>query len=401
MEITVGVRRKRGRPRKRQGAEEANRSDLKILGNEIVEIPNTDSDSQYLHFLQNIASDESQLVFEYTEGDRETRFLTYEVDDKPLEYTLTRNGKKKSRDSRERRNAEKEMTFSASKRLWNETPRIVPEIQKGKGNVRIGRKSLVSRKNVELEDKSTVSCKRKRLSEEELKVDSCKIRSGKYPDMEDYRFFLGYMMDTETNPSNTHQNVPQGKRIEKTEVSFVPEIVAVDDHPFSDGDDNPFVAAKSRNVIDIDETNGGSGRIRNSWLREKVMDALRKPYSEKELYKLCRAASIRKPKIRERELRNGRTLSYTVGDLGKSVLHHHPDFSGLFLRRFGSAKFKYLLQLPLKDRHGALNLLRGLFFYIKYACHDDAFRPWMDDECLRTMLCTPSSANGHSRRNHS
>ncbi|GLU20668.1 hypothetical protein SLE2022_368560 [Rubroshorea leprosula] len=105
----------------------------------------------------------------------------------------------------------------------------------------------------------------------------------------------------------------------------------------------------------------------HSQFREKLMEILSLPYDEREYQLLWKNISNRKPKQRRRELR-GREVSYS-GAYGKSYLDYYPAV-------------KEKLQNE-KNRHKALNLLRGFFFWLKNLMHKGAFLPWLDSSCLK------------------
>lgn len=64
-------------------------------------------------------------------------------------------------------------------------------------------------------------------------------------------------------------------------------------------------------------------KTEKSKFREKLMDILRKPYDEEEYGKLLHDASIRKPKLGNRELRGRFAKSYELDSLAESYLQQH------------------------------------------------------------------------------
>ncbi|KAF7834105.1 uncharacterized protein G2W53_008964 [Senna tora] len=86
--------------------------------------------------------------------------------------------------------------------------------------------------------------------------------------------------------------------------------------------------------------------------REKLMEALKKPYCEKEYMELLQQSEQRKPVQNNRNLR-GRIIVYEENRAGKSLLDHHADVA----RRLDSAR---------DDHRRALNILRGFFYWLKW-----------------------------------
>ncbi|EOA39064.1 hypothetical protein CARUB_v10011723mg [Capsella rubella] len=145
--------------------------------------------------------------------------------------------------------------------------------------------------------------------------------------------------------------------------------IIVGDSPFMDEEDSPFVASKSYKVIDLDD---GSSDERSSWFRKEIMNILKQPYTETELVKLHKEASVHRVSSRHVELRNGTEFSFKTEKERPSYLDGYPDFNKM-----------YIDTLHEKDEYKALNLLRGFIFYLTNVVRDDAFKPWLDLECLK------------------
>ncbi|CAA0229215.1 unnamed protein product [Arabidopsis thaliana] len=147
------------------------------------------------------------------------------------------------------------------------------------------------------------------------------------------------------------------------------DIIVVGDCPFLEEEDSPFVPSKSYKVIDLDEE---SSDQRNSWFRREIMNVLKQPYTVTELKELHKEASVHGVSSRHIELRDGTEFSFPTNKKKPSYLDRYPDF-----------KKQYLDSLREKDERKALNLLRGFIFYITNVVRDDAFKPWLDQECLK------------------
>ncbi|KAL8030844.1 hypothetical protein ABFX02_14G312800 [Erythranthe guttata] len=103
--------------------------------------------------------------------------------------------------------------------------------------------------------------------------------------------------------------------------------------------------------------------------RKQVIDVLRKPYDREEYTELLMDIRQRKQEGRHRELRHGREGPCSVNKDGKSYLDHHPDLREVFLRF-------------VDDKPKCLNLFRGFFFWLQNFLQHEAFKPWLDEECL-------------------
>ncbi|KAI0491306.1 hypothetical protein KFK09_025566 [Dendrobium nobile] len=93
----------------------------------------------------------------------------------------------------------------------------------------------------------------------------------------------------------------------------------------------------------------------------KLMAVLSKPYDQQEHEMLWKHANFRKPVLRHKDLRN-QSKSFSTRQMGFSYLDHFPDLAK---------------KLEHSDPQQALNLLRGLFFWLKNLCHEGAYKPWI------------------------
>lgn len=97
----------------------------------------------------------------------------------------------------------------------------------------------------------------------------------------------------------------------------------------------------------------------------KLMAVLSKPYDKQEHEALWTHANFRKPVLRHKDLRN-QSKSFSTRQMGFSYLDHVPELA---------RKLKH------SDPEQALNLLRGLFFWLKNLCHEGAYKPWKSASC--------------------
>ncbi|KAG8389774.1 hypothetical protein BUALT_Bualt01G0013500 [Buddleja alternifolia] len=125
---------------------------------------------------------------------------------------------------------------------------------------------------------------------------------------------------------------------------------------------NPSVMNKESFVNPVSPTMGLE-------FRQQVIAVLRKPYDEQEYDKLWFDFELRTPERKHKELRNQRDRSCPTNRDGKSYLDHYPDLG----RK---------LRLCEDDKPKCLNLLRGLFFWLRNSVQSGSFLPWQDDECL-------------------
>ncbi|XP_010537348.1 PREDICTED: uncharacterized protein LOC104812078 [Tarenaya hassleriana] len=339
-----------------------------------------DTDPQYKFFLDNLREDGFLFMVEYNVSDGPPSCLTYEADDENVvenrKSRAVRNGKSLHRYSGSKRSSENVREgYNLRERKGKELRNLrnVPVVGKGnaqtsKGDIRQGRKNSAVKKKAKLKAKSFGSCKNMDVKDE-LVVDDC------------YKAHLMEMGHIKENPETKPEKLVEVKLEMDTESSCNSDIIAVADHPFSDDEYSPFVPAK-KYITDVDEEDEGPVEVSNSLFRKELMDVLRKPYDEMEFVNLYRDVSIQKITIQERDLRNGRVRRETK--ILSAYIDQHPDLRELFLPWDGSTEFKDFSVLPIKDRHRALNLLRGFFFYIKNMVRDGAFKPWLDKECLET-----------------
>ncbi|KAL7086172.1 hypothetical protein ACP275_14G323300 [Erythranthe tilingii] len=120
--------------------------------------------------------------------------------------------------------------------------------------------------------------------------------------------------------------------------------------------------------VNKDSNNLGDPSTRCEF-RKQVIDVLRKPYDREEYTELLMDIQQRKQEGRHRELRHGREGPCSVDKDGKSYLDHHPDLREVFLRF-------------VDNKPKCLNLFRGFFFWLQNFLQHEAFKPWLDEECL-------------------
>lgn len=62
---------------------------------------------------------------------------------------------------------------------------------------------------------------------------------------------------------------------------------------------------------------------KNTDFKEKLMNELKRPYCEEEHKRLLQEFRVRKPVRHHKDLRNGVSKTYEIGDLGKSFHDHN------------------------------------------------------------------------------
>ncbi|KAJ8541602.1 hypothetical protein K7X08_002418 [Anisodus acutangulus] len=116
---------------------------------------------------------------------------------------------------------------------------------------------------------------------------------------------------------------------------------------------NPFVPS----VVHCE--NLEDAPIIDSGYRKEVLNLLMRPYDEEEYKKLWKDIKMQIP-------------SSETNTPGKSLLSLHKAVN----REIKRANH---------DKDKRLNIMRGFFFWLEYLTREDAFQPWKDAECLRTM----------------
>ncbi|XP_052153706.1 uncharacterized protein LOC127771808 [Oryza glaberrima] len=100
----------------------------------------------------------------------------------------------------------------------------------------------------------------------------------------------------------------------------------------------------------------------DSDFKQRLLDALSKPFSRKEYIKLFDMASIRTPLVKLRQVRND-VKFYPTQEMGNSYFDHYPDLVD---------------QVMHTSFPNGLALMRGFFFWLQNNAHEDQFRPWVD-----------------------
>ncbi|KAJ8539823.1 hypothetical protein K7X08_014075 [Anisodus acutangulus] len=98
-----------------------------------------------------------------------------------------------------------------------------------------------------------------------------------------------------------------------------------------------------------------------------VKALLQMPYNQEEYIRLWELVKIRKPILKNMDLRNGKF--YSSGQLGRSYLDHHEDL-------------REKLKEVDNDNRQKLNILRGFFFWLQNLTQEGAFKPWTNPEWL-------------------
>lgn len=93
----------------------------------------------------------------------------------------------------------------------------------------------------------------------------------------------------------------------------------------------------------------------------KLRAVLSMPYDKKEHESLWKQANNRTPILRHKDLRS-QSKSFSTRQMGISYLEHFPELAK---------------KLENAEPEQALNLLRGLFFWLKNVCHEGSYQPWI------------------------
>ncbi|KFK44257.1 hypothetical protein AALP_AA1G235000 [Arabis alpina] len=304
----------------------------------------TNIDHQYMKLLDSFREDGDSFL-----SDNPLRSIRYDVDNGG--YDL-----REFKAAREDRN-----TTRVTKKNVESKPRVNASTEKSTEEAELRRRRN-SQRNVEAGKKEN--------SEGQMVLD------------ETYRSYLTWLMENSRSSRTDPEKEVQVKCEEYTMSSSDSDIIVVEDHPFLDEEDSPFVASKNYEAIDVDEDSGGDQRP--SWFRKEIMEVLKQPYTEEEYKELNQEASVRRLLTRCRELRDGREITYQTDQVRPSYLDRYPGF-----------KKKLEESLRENDRHRALNLLRGFIFYLTKLARDDAFLPWLDPECLK-IRCFPQESSSSS-----
>uniref|UniRef100_A0A1J3J1K1 Uncharacterized protein n=1 Tax=Noccaea caerulescens TaxID=107243 RepID=A0A1J3J1K1_NOCCA len=300
--------------------------------------------------------------------DNPLRCIRYEVDNggyDKREMKLVTDKKKRSREDRNTVRVTKKNDVESKRRHVQATSKKTAK-EAADSDLRPRERSVVTdEKSVEAMLRNSQEARDKDNTEDQMVV----------PD-ESYRAYLTRLVEKSIIPRADPEKEIQVKREEEDTMSLPgSDIIAVGDRPFEDEEESPFVPSKSYKVTDLEEeSDDNDDDQRSSWFRKEITNILKQPYNEKELLELKKEASERRSLTRCRELRDGRDIDYATEEKGPSYLDKYPIF-------------KRMLKEALrdKDRHRALNLLRGFIFYLTKVVRHDAFKPWRDRECLKIM----------------
>ncbi|KAI4389750.1 hypothetical protein MLD38_001942 [Melastoma candidum] len=139
------------------------------------------------------------------------------------------------------------------------------------------------------------------------------------------------------------------------------------------GLNNPFVSARSSDVVNLEGTGGGKNASSNdSEFRINLLKKLKEPYDMKEYEDLLKMVTYKRRKEVDKELRGGRGLSYSMKSVRKSYLDIYKDFVKVLKRAKG-------------DRSRTLNLLRGFQYWLHNVPKEGSFYPWLDLQCLSLL----------------
>ncbi|KAK8970607.1 hypothetical protein KSP40_PGU003127 [Platanthera guangdongensis] len=112
--------------------------------------------------------------------------------------------------------------------------------------------------------------------------------------------------------------------------------------------------ADDKSVVDVDSCILSSFDV-------KLRAALSMTYDKKEHESLMKQANYRTPVLRHKDLRS-QGKSFSTRKMGVSYLEHFPELAK---------------KLENSEPERALELLRGLFFWLKNVCHEGSHQPWI------------------------
>lgn len=261
--------------------------------------------------------------------------------------------------------------LNPSKDLDKSSREIKKDLELNKQLGFVGRGKMMNRRKINRPlhpSKNLGNCSRK------IEKDMEQIKHPAHID-ESYRAFLHCLRQDGNNMTVVTEKGRRWNYEENDENSSDSDVIANDSAPHCSVDNStPFVTSKVYDSSMNKQDNFATQLIKTekSKFREKLMDILRKPYDEEEYGKLLHDASIRKPKLGNRELRGRFAKSYELDSLAESYLQQHKDLKKK-IDRFQS------------DRRIVLNLLRGFFFWLENLAHEGAFKPWSDKACLEVI----------------
>ncbi|KAF4379991.1 hypothetical protein G4B88_029983 [Cannabis sativa] len=142
---------------------------------------------------------------------------------------------------------------------------------------------------------------------------------------------------------------------------------------FEDDDDVQILTTDEnpRDVIDVDNSTlakDGNRSQSQSRFRKELLEILRSPYNPQQRKELWDEVSDRKPKVKDRQLRNRTKSCRLKNSPGQSYLDQHKDFADQ-------------IELAKNDDLKTLNLLRGFFYWLKNLPHG-MLPPWKDPSLL-------------------
>ncbi|KAL0695071.1 hypothetical protein Bca4012_062251 [Brassica carinata] len=344
---------------------EANPSNMQMIfsaaaaaANDGVDDLDNKIDEQYLKLFDSLMDDGNSYL-----RDNPLRCIRYEVDNGGYD-TREFKGKEKSREDRNTGGRATKKNVVESR-----PPHRVQASQKKKT-----REFVLRRRESPASDKSVdaiATSHARTNSQRGVEAREKEIREAEMVPDENYRAHLASLVEKWKSSRSNPEKEIQVKCEEDDAMSLSDsDSIEVDDRPFLDEEDSPFVASKSYKVVDLEEESDDDEC--NSWFRKEIMNVLKQPYNEKEFKELEHEASVCRWLTKSRELLDGRDFTYTTNQKKPSYLDQYPEFKRMFEKA-----------LDKENRHRALNLLRGFIFYLTKVARHDAFKPWLDHECLK------------------
>ncbi|KAJ0257546.1 Uncharacterized protein HA466_0083950 [Hirschfeldia incana] len=313
-------------------------------------------DPQYMKLYDSLMDDGNSYL-----SDNPLRCIRYEVDNGGYD-TREFKGNYKSREDQDTGGRATKKNVAVSR----------PPPHRVQASQKKTKEFVLRRRESPVKDKSHA----RRNSQRGVEAREKEIREAEMVPDENYRSHLASLVEkwkSSSRRSNPGKEIQVKCEEEDDAMSLSDsDSIEVDDRPFLNEEDSPFVPSKSYKVVDLEEESDDDDEC-NSWFRKEIMNVLKQPYSEKEFKELEHEASVCRWLTKSRELLDGRDFTYTTNQKKPSYLDQYPEFKRMFERA-----------LDGKDRYRALNLLRGFIFYLTKVARHDAFKPWLDHECLKT-----------------
>ncbi|XP_033513162.1 uncharacterized protein [Nicotiana tomentosiformis] len=293
-----------------------------------------EADPQYMTFLANAKPDGTSYVLKASDQNGLPVFLKYEKGDG-------------SDDEHEYDGVEKDQNSVREKYKLGSSKALNTSARKNRNT------SVVEKQNM----KDEILSQKQRREDRDLvnrkHSTDVKIVPGKEQKTQNGSKFMDVRIKTEPNEDSDSlkEEIPQ------SEVEIVQN---VDAELGMGSSSNPFVfpVEHCENLEDPSQPiSNPNASIMNSGYRKEVLNLLMRPYDDEEYKKLWKDIKMPCSSINRR---------------GTSLLSLHKGVNREIKR-------------TNHDKDKKLNIMRGFFFWLEHLTREDAFMPWEDTECLRTM----------------